>query len=524
MVPVGGHPMKQKDAAALPAPHNPLGRLVAVVAIGLFILGFGFPALAAFTAATGAAWLIGTQTPWRGFVLLAGFALVPKLLGHWKRQPLTGGEYLGWMLLGTVISVLPFLLHRLIGPRLKGAVSTLALPLWGTALQWMGQALLPAGVWSVFSLAETQKGDHLLLPVAAKLGTGALVFLVYWCGALINWMWDHDFRRKTIAAGAGAGGAIFVIAFGYGIGSRIGGHAIPVNLPPGSALAALSLVGGVGLWGWALSQQGKPRRKWADRPEVVGLLRSPRLGERLQVAVDQGRETLISPSGERFQIREGIPDFLQPEELTGSNRKYSRLYETIGGFYDSSQKFGLALMNINRDYLFQSVVRFLEITPGDRVLETSVGTGLFFPYLPEGVKRFGLDLSWAMLAACQRNLRRWGMEAELFHGNAEKLPYADESFDVVYHVGGINFFSDRAMAIREMIRVAKPGSRIVISDETEKHVKSSYERTPIASGYFRNRKEKVSPPIDLVPSEMMEIHLETIFEGRGYVLMFRKPD
>ncbi len=86
----------------------------------------------------------------------------------------------------------------------------------------------------------------------------------------------------------------------------------------------------------------------------------------------------------------------------------------------------------------------------------------------------GLDLSAEMLVRCQTNLRRWEMDADLFLGNAESLPFINADFDAVFHVGGINFFSDRAKAIREMIRVAKPGSLILIADETEEHVKRAY--------------------------------------------------
>jgi len=49
------------------------------------------------------------------------------------------------------------------------------------------------------------------------------------------------------------------------------------------------------------------------------------------------------PSGERFPIRDGIPVFLTPEDLTGSNRKYNHLYETIAGFYDDTQRVVCAL-------------------------------------------------------------------------------------------------------------------------------------------------------------------------------------
>jgi ubiquinone/menaquinone biosynthesis C-methylase UbiE len=165
----------------------------------------------------------------------------------------------------------------------------------------------------------------------------------------------------------------------------------------------------------------------------------------------------------------------------------------------------------------------LEIRPGDKVLETSVGTGLNFKYLPRGIRRYGLDLAWDMLANCQENFRRWRMDGELFLGNAERLPFADESFDVVFHTGGINFFSDRARAIEEMIRVAKPGSLILIVDETEKHVKAAYENIPYTREFYKGRDKAVTAPVDLVPAEMEDVRVESIFNGRLYALTFRKP-
>jgi ubiquinone/menaquinone biosynthesis C-methylase UbiE len=128
-----------------------------------------------------------------------------------------------------------------------------------------------------------------------------------------------------------------------------------------------------------------------------------------------------------------------------------------------------------------------------------------------------------MLSNCQANLRRWGLKADLVLGNAESLPFADSSFDVVFHVGGISFFNDQAKAIREMIRVAKPGTRILISDETEEYAQNTYERIPITSSYYKNRKQAVKVPIDQVPPEMDEIHLEMIKGGLFYAITFRKP-
>jgi ubiquinone/menaquinone biosynthesis C-methylase UbiE len=502
---------------------NSLLRLAAAVAIGIFILGFIYPVLGAWTGVILSAWLMGTQKPWRGFLFVSALAFIPNLLSNWNKLPITGVAYVVWMVAATLIGVLPYLFHRLTNPRLKGFMSTLPLPLWGVAFQMLGQFLLPSSMFNIYSLAQTQKANMPLMQIAAILGTSIVVFIIYWTAAVVNWMWDYDFQRKKVAVGASIFGAIFVIMFGFGFFRQFSGHTIPQSLPTGSMFAWVSLIAGVGFGIWALTRPDKQRMVWANKPETIALLRSPYTGEPLHAVSEHSQELLFSQSGERFPIRNGIPVFLKPEDVTGSNRKYNQLYEIIGGFYDSSQKFMSALLYGGRDHIFNSYLRFLEIKPGDSVLETSVGTGLNYRYLPHDVKLFGLDLSAEMLANCQANLRRWDMEAELFHGNAESLPFSDNSFEVVFHAGGINFFNDKAKALREMIRVAKPGSLILIADETEQHVKDSYEKIPVTSSYFKNRKETVFAPIDLVPPEMQQVHLETVWEGRFYVLTFRKP-
>ena len=51
-----------------------------------------------------------------------------------------------------------------------------------------------------------------------------------------------------------------------------------------------------------------------------------------------------------------------------------------------------------------------------------------------------------------------------------------EAFDCVFHIGGINFFTDKVRAIKEMIWVARPGTKIVIVDETERSIRENYQR------------------------------------------------
>ena len=66
-----------------------------------------------------------------------------------------------------------------------------------------------------------------------------------------------------------------------------------------------------------------------------------------------------------------------------------------------------------------------------------------------------------------------------------------------------------------MIRVAKPGSKIVIADESEKGGK--------LMNLFTGSNEVVVPPVNLIPKEMLHVRIETIWKGYGYVIEFWKP-
>jgi ubiquinone/menaquinone biosynthesis C-methylase UbiE len=472
-------------------------QIVAWAVASLFVLGLFLSLVGAWTGPILGVWFVGTQKLRRGFLWMVAFSFIPTLLFGWRNFPLTGSEqafkYLAWTLFVAVLGVLPFTFHRLVSVRLHGFLSTLPLPLAAVAIPSLVHAL------------------H----IGAASMIGPATFLIYWFAATVVWLWNHESHATEFVFGAG-----FIVVGGVELFRHFSGVALPINLLTGATFSCVCLGAALLLSVWALFHPLKTK-SWADQPQTIARLQSPFTHEPLHVVSDKGRETLVSTCGERFPIRNGIPAFLKPEDLTGDNLKYNHQYETIGGFYDDTQRIFFALGGFGRDTFFLGHLRRLEVKPGDSVLETSVGTGLNFKYLPRGVKLSGLDLSPEMLVNCQANLRRWNLDADLYLGNAENLPFADSSFDVVYHVGGINFFNDRAKAIREMIRVAKPGSLLLISDETEKHVKSVYEKQP--GGLYKNRREPVSAPIDLLPPEMQEIHLEELVNGNTYALIFRKP-
>ncbi len=480
----------------------------------VFLLGFFIHAIGMWTGIILGVWFVGTQRLGRGFLWMAALSLLPSVLATWHRLsstglghgvsllPLFAVQFVGLAALAVLLGVLPFTFHRLISPRLPGLFSTLPLALAAVALPALVLALDPA------------------FHVGPAPENGLLTFFTCWFAAVMVWMWNLEFRATKILMGAAVFVAVCVLAVGLWLALHFNAVSLPQSWNGHGVFGWVCLGGALMLSIWALFRPEK-QRTWAERSQTVASLRSPFTGDPLHVVSEEHREALVSNSGERFPVRDGIPTFLKPEDLTGDDGKYNHLYETIGGFYDDIQRVFLALAGVDRDAHFRSYMNRLEVKPGDTVLETSVGTGLNYKYLPRDVKRSGLDLSPEMLANCQRNLRRWDLDADLYLGNAESLPFADETFDVVFHVGGINFFNDRARAIREMIRVAKPGSLLLISDETEKHVKGVYEKQP--GGLFKNRKEPVSPPVDLVPPAMTEVHLEVLRGGDTYALTFRKP-
>jgi ubiquinone/menaquinone biosynthesis C-methylase UbiE/uncharacterized protein YbaR (Trm112 family) len=226
-----------------------------------------------------------------------------------------------------------------------------------------------------------------------------------------------------------------------------------------------------------------------------------------------------------YPIVDGIPHFIQPEALTGFNRRFSRLYDWFSWGYRLFSKIAFAYIGMDEETGRREITDRLQPGAG-RVLEVSIGPGVNLPYLmnrPDVGEVFGLDISLGQLKRCQSYAAKKGWEVDLFLGNGEQLPFRDESFDGVFHVGGINFFNDKKSAIDEMIRVAKPGARILIADETEKGAQG-YERfIPGFKKSFGGKRPAILPPIELVPSNMLETRLFDVWKGWLYCIEFRKP-
>ena len=169
---------------------------------------------------------------------------------------------------------------------------------------------------------------------------------------------------------------------------------------------------------------------------------------RLQDKLKSGLEV------ENFQKDGAIYLSLNPDYLSGDNAKYMTMYNRLARWYDMSEKWiGPLLHGKAIDKLRRDLMEEIEWKDNLSVLYVSIGTGQDLRYIPETIDLksldfVGVDISISMLKKCQKSCAK-KTNLQLFHACAEDLPFADNSFDIVYHIGGINFFNDKARLCRK---------------------------------------------------------------------------
>ena len=236
-----------------------------------------------------------------------------------------------------------------------------------------------------------------------------------------------------------------------------------------------------------------------------------------------------------FPIRDGI---LVAKEEPSSDNKIAqdfynsalwpkfRVWESIFWFFHGGERKSR-----------NEILKHLPTDPDLALLDIAIGDGVYTRWLPESWSTVGLDVSTTQLKSClarngERNLR-------LILGEAESLPFDDNSFDVVLSIGGFNHFHDPELSLREMARVAKQGAKVIIADELPDMTNLMLGHRiglPGMDRWFISKVMNLGDPFtDLVErhrdidiakmgqSVLIDSHYELIWRRSGYLMVGLAP-
>jgi demethylmenaquinone methyltransferase/2-methoxy-6-polyprenyl-1,4-benzoquinol methylase len=159
-------------------------------------------------------------------------------------------------------------------------------------------------------------------------------------------------------------------------------------------------------------------------------------------------------------------------EASTPNPGSGEMFDQIAGRYDLLNR--LMSMGIDQSWRRKTVAA-MQLPDGARVLDLATGTGdlaLMIARLHPSAEVVGSDPSTRMLEVGRDKVERSGLgnRVALEPGDAQALPYEDDTFDGCCIAFGIRNVPDRSAALREMARVTKPTGRIAVLELGEPSV------------------------------------------------------
>jgi ubiquinone/menaquinone biosynthesis C-methylase UbiE len=215
-----------------------------------------------------------------------------------------------------------------------------------------------------------------------------------------------------------------------------------------------------------------------------------------------------------------ILDLTYPKELFEQDRKERVAYDDAFQRYDRGVTWVFESLNSDEQVNRQKMCDLLHLKPGMKVLEVGAGTGkdseLIIKAIAPNGEAYLSDLSPKMLQLAKQRLNSVGVTVNYFIANGTYLPFEDNTFDAVFHFGGINTFAERKEAFEEFSRVAKVGARIVVGDES---VPSWLRNEPTYKTLMKaNPMFADEVPLQDLPKNIENFELHWIF-GFGYYVM-----
>ncbi len=145
--------------------------------------------------------------------------------------------------------------------------------------------------------------------------------------------------------------------------------------------------------------------------------------------------------------------------------KIESMFDSIAGDYDKLNH--ILSLGIDKTWRKRALKEIVDGSGPMEVLDLACGTGDFSIAVAKAsdqVKVTGVDLSEGMLAVMAEKVGSQGLEGKISYeqGDGENLRFADGTFNRVTIAFGIRNYEDRLKGLREMLRVLKPGGKVVI--------------------------------------------------------------
>lgn len=175
--------------------------------------------------------------------------------------------------------------------------------------------------------------------------------------------------------------------------------------------------------------------------------------------------------------------------------KVERVYTSYAGIYDKI--FG-KVFHEGRE----SAIRNLNVQPQERILEVGVGTGIALPMYPRHCEIVAIDFSEGMLEIAKKRTAEHQMDHVTLHRmDAGAMEFEDSTFDTVVAAYVVTAVPDYRKVVSEMIRVCRPGGRIIMLNHF------SNENKMVAA------MEKVLSPLTKHLGWRTDLSLDNVLEG-----------
>ncbi|HWK02877.1 MAG TPA: bifunctional demethylmenaquinone methyltransferase/2-methoxy-6-polyprenyl-1,4-benzoquinol methylase UbiE [Puia sp.] len=148
----------------------------------------------------------------------------------------------------------------------------------------------------------------------------------------------------------------------------------------------------------------------------------------------------------------------------GKKQQIANMFDRIAFRYDFLNRFLSGGIDI---YWRKKAIRELAAVPRSKILDVATGTAdmaiMMTRYLsPEKIT--GIDISTGMLEIGRQKIARLKLEGqvELYTGDSEAIHFPDNSFDAISVAFGVRNFENLEKGLQEMLRVLRPGGRLVV--------------------------------------------------------------